>query len=215
MVPGLNRLRPRSVSGPAIVMTVAVVVSLCTFIHRKPALLGVEPGSSQQMYWMAGVIAAGVVFLIIMGVYHLLNRHAAVQSFELHRQLAAGDDYRAVTTKKADSRHPAMVELAAFLRDRYGPFWRRKIRLLLVTGEPEQAEAIAPGLTGQHWLEGDHTVLIYGGRPSTEPDVALLTALKKTAPQPSAGRHHLAADRRTEPPDGATRQRLARTDKRR
>lgn len=64
---GLNRLRPRSVSGPAIVMTVAVVVALCTFIHRKPALLGVEPGSSQQMYWMAGVIAAGVVFLIIMG----------------------------------------------------------------------------------------------------------------------------------------------------
>ncbi len=48
-----------------------------------------------------------------------------------------------------------------------------------MTGEPEQAEAIAPGLTGQHWLEGDHTVLIYGGRPSTEPDVALLTALKK------------------------------------
>ncbi|HAO9819223.1 TPA: ImcF-related family protein, partial [Escherichia coli] len=160
-------------------MTVAVVVALCTFIHRKPALLGVEPGSSQQMYWMAGVIAAGVVFLIIMGVYHLLNRHAAVQNFELRRQLAAGDDYRAVTTKKADSRHPAMVELAAFLRDRYGPFWRRKIRLLLVTGEPEQAEAIAPGLTGQHWLEGDHTVLIYGGRPSAEPDVALLTALKK------------------------------------
>lgn len=179
MVPGLNRLRPRSVSGPAIVMTVAVVVALCTFIHRKPALLGVEPGSSQQMYWMAGVIAAGVVFLIIMGVYHLLNRHAAVQNFELRRQLAAGDDYRAVTTKKADSRHPAMVELAAFLRDRYGPFWRRNVRLLLVTGEPEQAEAIAPGLTGQHWLEGDHTVLIYGGRPTAEPDVTLLTALKK------------------------------------
>ncbi|HBK9468856.1 TPA: type VI secretion protein VasK [Escherichia coli] len=160
-------------------MTVAVVVALCTFIHRKPALLGVEPGSSQQMYWMAGVIAAGVVFLIIMGVYHLLNRHAAVQNFELRRQLAAGDDYRAVTTKKADSRHPAMVELAAFLRDRYGPFWRRNVRLLLVTGEPEQAEAIAPGLTGQHWLEGDHTVLIYGGRPTAEPDVTLLTALKK------------------------------------
>ncbi len=50
-----------------------------------------------------------------------------------------------------------------------------------MTGEPEQAEAIAPGLTGQHWLEGDHTVLIYGGRPSAEPDVALLTALKNCA----------------------------------
>ncbi|RBU87805.1 hypothetical protein B9N19_26285 [Escherichia coli] len=37
MVPGLNRLRPRSVSGPAIVMTVAVVVALCTFIRKRLA----------------------------------------------------------------------------------------------------------------------------------------------------------------------------------
>ena len=94
MVPGLNRLRPRSVSGPAIVMTVAVVVALCTFIHRKPALLGVEPGSSQQMYWMAGVIAAGVVFLIIMGVYHLLNRHAAVQNAYFHERRSLNNFHR-------------------------------------------------------------------------------------------------------------------------
>lgn len=107
-----------------------------------------------------------------------------------------------------------LTDLSSNIRLRYGPFWRRKVRLLLVTGEPEEAEAIAPGLTGQHWLEGDHTVLIYGGRPTAEPDVTLLTALK-TAPQPSAGRHHLAADRRTKPPDRTTRQRLARTDKRR
>ncbi|WP_430488508.1 hypothetical protein, partial [Escherichia coli] len=35
-----------------------------------------------------------------------------------------------------------------------------------------------PGLTGLHWLEGAHTVLIYGGWPTAEPDVTLLTALK-------------------------------------
>ncbi len=108
-----------------------------------------------------------------------------------------------------------MVELAAFLRDRYGPFWRRNVRLLLVTGEPEQAEAIAPGLTGQHWLEGDHTVLIDGGRPSAEPDVTLLTALKKLRRSRPLDGIIWGADRRTEPPDSATRQRLARTDKRR
>lgn len=74
-----------------------------------------------------------------------------------------------------------LTDLSSNIRLRYGPFWRRKVRLLLVTGEPEEAEAIAPGLTGQHWLEGDHTVLIYGGRPTAEPDVTLLTALKNCA----------------------------------
>ncbi len=71
------------------------------------------------------------------------------------------------------------LELSSHLYNHYGPFWRRKVRLLLVTGEPEQSDAIAPGLTEQRWQEGDHTVLIYGGRPSAEPDVTLLTALKK------------------------------------
>ncbi|ECI6680383.1 type VI secretion protein VasK [Salmonella enterica subsp. enterica] len=179
VVPGLNRLRPRSFSGPIIVITIAVVVALCTLIYRKPTLVGVEPGSPQQMYWLAGVIAAGVVFLIIMGVYHLLNRRSSVQNFELRRQLAAGDDYRTVTEKKADNRHPVVVEMAAFLRDRYGPFWRYKVRLLLVTGESTQVEAIAPGLTEQRWQEGEHTVLIYGGRPVTEPDTVLLTSLRR------------------------------------
>lgn len=76
----------------------------------------------------------------IMGVYHLLNRHVAVQNFELRRQLAAGDDYRAVTTKKADSRHPAMVEPPPSCATATAHSGGVKIRLLLVTGEPEQAE---------------------------------------------------------------------------
>ncbi|GHK56955.1 hypothetical protein KPZU09_66910 [Klebsiella pneumoniae] len=70
-------------------------------------------------------------------------------------------------------------ELFFHLRDRYGLFWQRQVRLLLVTGEPEQVEAIAPGLTEQRWQEGDHTVLIYGGKASAEPDTTLLASLKK------------------------------------
>ncbi len=53
--------------------------------------------------------------------------------------------------------------LRAHLRDRYGFFWRRKTRLLLVIGEPAQIEAIAPTLSEQHWLEGQGTVLLWGG----------------------------------------------------
>jgi type VI secretion system protein ImpL len=62
-------------------------------------LVGAESGSLKQAYWMAGVIAGGLVFLIIMGVYNLTN-HSAIQDFEIRRQLAAGDDYRLWWRKK-------------------------------------------------------------------------------------------------------------------
>ncbi|CAK9890000.1 hypothetical protein PS652_02833 [Pseudomonas fluorescens] len=57
----------------------------------------------------------------------------------------------------------AVGELRDHLRDRYGFFWRRKVRLLLVIGEPAQIEAIAPTLAEQRWLEGQGTVLLWGG----------------------------------------------------
>ncbi|KAA1174037.1 ImcF-related family protein, partial [Photorhabdus heterorhabditis] len=50
---------------------------------------------------------------------------------------------------------------------------------LLVMGEVEQVEAIAPGLTTQHWLEGHRTLLVYGGSLQTEPDAAQLAALRR------------------------------------
>jgi type VI secretion system protein ImpL len=40
-------------------------------------------------------------------------------------------------------------------------------------------ESIAPGLTEQHWLEGDGIVLIHGGRALAEPDAELLASLRK------------------------------------
>ncbi|EPN29921.1 ImcF domain-containing protein [Pseudomonas syringae pv. actinidiae ICMP 18883] len=55
------------------------------------------------------------------------------------------------------------AELIQHLRERYGLFWRRKVRLLLVVGEPTHIEAIAPTLTEQRWLEGHGTVLLWGG----------------------------------------------------
>ncbi|MGH8416517.1 MAG: ImcF-related family protein [Pseudomonas sp.] len=54
--------------------------------------------------------------------------------------------------------------MCAELKARHGPFWRRKFRLLLVFGEPEQIKALAPDLTAEnHWLEGQGVVLIWGG----------------------------------------------------
>jgi len=54
-------------------------------------------------------------------------------------------------------------ELRKHLRKHHGLLWRRKVRLLLVLGEPAQIEAIAPTLADKRWLEGQGTVLLWGG----------------------------------------------------
>ncbi|WP_434525463.1 ImcF-related family protein [Photorhabdus asymbiotica] len=72
-----------------------------------------------------------------------------------------------------------LSELPARLHRRYGRFWWYKVRILLVMGEVEQVEAIAPGLTAGHWLEGHRTLLVYGGSLQAEPDAAQLAALRR------------------------------------
>ncbi len=77
--------------------------------------------------------------------------------------------------KKSNKKDP----LKAHLRRRYGIFWRNKTRLLLVTGEETAIEQLVPGLQSSQWLEGDRTVLIYGGSLTVEPDKEKYSALRK------------------------------------
>ncbi len=70
-------------------------------------------------------------------------------------------------------------ELKKYLQHRYSFFWHRKVRLLLVTGDEAAIEQLVPGLRQQHWLEGNRTVLIYGGSLASEPDREKYIALRK------------------------------------
>lgn len=77
------------------------------------------------------------------------------------------------------------TQLLDHLPNQYGYFWKRKVRLLLVVGEPEQIEAVAPGLSRRQWLEGQDTVLLCGGSlgGQWQSDVAeLLKTLRRSRP---------------------------------
>lgn len=84
------------------------------------------------------------------------------------------------TKKKTRERRLTLArDIGTVLRKRYYFFWRRKVRLLLVTGDDEAIEQLVPGLQQQQWLEGNRTVLIYGGSLSSEPDREKYIALRK------------------------------------
>lgn len=72
-----------------------------------------------------------------------------------------------------------LSSLKNHLRTRYRLFWRSKVRLLLITGDEPAIGQLFPGLQSQQWLEGNRTVLIYGGSLTSEPDREKYTALRK------------------------------------
>jgi len=69
-------------------------------------------------------------------------------------------------------------DLKQQLKVRYSVLWRRKVRLLLVTGDEAAIDQLVPGLQENQWLEGNRTVLIYGGSLIAEPDKEKYTALR-------------------------------------
>ncbi|WP_256581944.1 ImcF-related family protein [Pseudomonas sp. S09G 359] len=73
-------------------------------------------------------------------------------------------------------RQPIVVlsELRNHLSKTHGPLWRRKVLLFLVIGEPAEINAIAPTLADQHWLEGQGTVLLWGGSIQASVDESFL-----------------------------------------
>ncbi|WP_159564208.1 ImcF-related family protein [Budvicia diplopodorum] len=73
--------------------------------------------------------------------------------------------------------------LAEQIRDqlfhRYGPLWCHKLRWILVTGESNEVEKVAPGLIAQGWQIGNDALLIWGGSSKSVLDENWLTSLRK------------------------------------
>jgi type VI secretion system protein ImpL len=63
-----------------------------------------------------------------------------------------------------------VLKLKEHLRENHSFLWRHKVRLLLVVGEPDQINAIAPNLKDKKWLAGHDTILLWGGSTQTRFD---------------------------------------------
>ncbi|MDH8454289.1 ImcF-related family protein [Klebsiella pneumoniae] len=142
-------------------------------IWRFGDLFGLTGGKNKFYIWLAGIMS----FIFLRASWYFSRLYRVRRE---RRQSEEQGEYPEKEIRYEPGQRTSLYsELFFHLRDRYGLFWQRQVRLLLVTGEPEQVEAIAPGLTEQRWQEGDHTVLIYGGKASAEPDTTLLASLKK------------------------------------
>ena len=128
--------------------------------------------ATDMMQFAAIVMALCLVILFLDGIVGLSYQSIArLEFFSRWRKLPVD----MLAALKDGAQKPALAEdLSSHLRLQYGPLWRYKVRMLLVVGEAEQIEAIAPGLGQHRWLEAAHGVLLWGGDLHSEPSAEQL-----------------------------------------
>lgn len=169
----------------ALLITFSLVVAFVFTLwpERTAVLTGIGPFDRARL----GTLCAAVITVIMM-IGWLVEK-----IFE-----RAGKDRVHVEWSRNSSRNVALErvetgltgylgcrteELSALLCFRYGRRWRKKVRFLLLTGDEEHIEKIAPGLITQRWQEGEGIVLLCGGAADSPMDPRLLSALRQLHPR--------------------------------
>jgi len=157
-------------------------IAVAGIVYWRPEKLLLIRNTSTWYAWLSGTVAASIV-LVLIGIFLFFGaRTEGKRSFSKELQHAKGDDVKASPKEEAAPVSAAVTisqQLRAYLRRRYTFCWHHKIYLLLITGDEAAIEQLVPGLQQQQWLEGNRTVLIYGGSLTTEPDKEKYIALRK------------------------------------
>ncbi|MCQ3032706.1 type VI secretion protein VasK [Pseudomonas syringae] len=148
-----------------VVMCLLVIGGLLIWIDNPIIELRDEPQRIELSAWL---LFACLIVLLLEGVFGLFERTLAALEFVSRRREASGLQLPGPTFNQPEQN--VAERCKAHLRENYNLLWRRKVRLLLVIGEPEHIEAIAPGLAEKRWLEGHDTVLLWGGSAKTNPE---------------------------------------------
>lgn len=150
-------------------LLIFLVLILVFFVFIQTKQLPSEGSDNAFWYMVTGMIVlTGLLFTIIFFSFSRQKNISPVMP----------DDECLSHEVKTQEVHEFAV-LNKFLRTRYTFLWHRKVRLLLITGDEAAIEKLVPGLQKNQWLEGNRTVLIYGGSLTAEPDKEKYTALRK------------------------------------
>lgn len=128
---------------------------------------GARVGLTERHQQITAFLLLAVIALLVQTIPRALALMKAHRSVE--RQKGDGVFPPEESSSNPETKKlPGVAELKEHLDHQYTAFQRTRTRFILVVGEPKQIEAIAPGLADAQWLEGQNTVLLWGGSPQSE-----------------------------------------------
>lgn len=145
------------------VWLVAFAAALGWLIYTYGARVGLTESHQQ--------ITAFLLLMVIALLVQILPRALALMKNRWSVERRQGDGVfppEESSSTPESKKLPGVAELQEHLHHQYTAFQRTRTRFFLVVGEPEQIDAIAPGLATNQWLEGQNTVLLWGGSPQSQ-----------------------------------------------
>ncbi|KNC05561.1 type VI secretion protein VasK [Pantoea sp. RIT-PI-b] len=146
------------------------VLLLFLFLLSQLKALPVEATTRQFWFPLTGFIfLACLICTVIFFLFSPLNAGVPVTP--------SGDKKGEKPASATD--FTCLASMSNYLRSRYHLLWRNKVRLLLVVGDDAAISQLVPGLSKNAWMEGNRTVLIYGGSLDAHLDTGKYDALRK------------------------------------
>lgn len=154
---------------------------MCLLVWQYPVQVGLQPDSPERKTWFISLCVGTGVLTVCLLLMFFSARASGTKSFDREIRQTPGDDAptpaKEIKTESASQTELSVIK--AHLRRRYNFFWHHKVRLLLVTGEEAAMTRLLPELKASQWLEGNRTVLIYGGSLTEDIDKEKYTALRR------------------------------------
>lgn len=157
-----------------LIVGLAGIIAFLIFINQESLN---ELGISAQKIWTIWGVAFAVLLFGLIGS-PVWWRWKQRRNQAVYKPQMSGEKLAPSSVVSGDSGQ-LFSNLKNYLRIRYRFFWRNKVRLLLVTGDETAINQLVPNLQASQWLEGNRTVLIYGGSLAADIDAEKYASLRK------------------------------------
>lgn len=170
-----------SVVTVAFFLTVIVAFLFYAFPENVASATGLGPYNGQRILTFCAILVAALFILgwLIEKTFDLAGKSGLYLHWGEKKSQIAALVTNTIASEEDDEPVFSEQTVTEHLRFRYGRRWQRKVRILLVMGNPDDVQKAAPGLCHDLWQEGDGNVLIYGGDPQSLPDEIFLSKLKR------------------------------------
>lgn len=157
-----------------LIVGLAGIIAFLIFINQESLnKLGI---SVQKIWTIWGTVFAVLLFGLIGSPFWWRWKQRRNQA--VYKPQMSGEKLAPSSVVSGDSGQ-LFSSLKNHLRIRYRFFWRNKVRLLLVTGDETAINQLVPNLQASQWLEGNRTVLIYGGNLAADIDAEIYASFRK------------------------------------
>ena len=157
-----------------LIVGLAGIIAFLIFINQESLN---KPGISAQKIWTIWGVAFAVLLFGLIGS-PVWWRWKQRRNQAVYKPQMSGEKL-APSSVVGGGSGQLFSSLKNHLRIRYRFFWRNKVRLLLVTGDETAINQLVPNLQASQWLEGNRTVLIYGGSLAADIDAEKYASLRK------------------------------------